>query len=227
MIKSLLNLFFPKLCNGCNSLLLNNEYTICSQCRHQLPFTYHHKIENNEIMSKFYGILPIEKASAMLYFHAKGMAQQLIHNLKYRKQQDVGTVLGYIYANQLKESQQEPIADFIIPTPIHSKRLKERGYNQVTSFCKVLSEEFQIPLNESLLIRLKHTTSQTKKSKEKRSEMKYKDFGVKNESEFVGKHFLLVDDVITSGATIEACARALLEIPESKVSIIAIAYTQS
>lgn len=227
MLRALVNLFFPKLCNGCNALLLNNESVICIKCRHDLPYTYHHEMENNEIMAKFYGILPVEQTTAMLYFHSKGIAQELIHNLKYRNQQEIGTLLGHIYANELKESNKIPKVDFIIPTPIHKKRLQERGYNQVTTFCEVLSKEFQIPIEGEVLFRKKHTKTQTKKSKEKRGEMKSKDFEIRYKDHHIGKHYLLIDDVITSGATIEACAKALLEIPDSKVSIMAIAYTQS
>lgn len=227
MLKALLNLFFPRLCNGCNTLLLNNEAVICVKCRHELPLTYHHLIPNNEIMTKFYGILPIEQANAMLYFHAKGIVQELIHNLKYRKQQEIGTLLGNLYAYELKESNKIPTVDFIIPTPIHKKRLQQRGYNQVSTFCASLGKELQIPVENEILTRIKHTKTQTKKSREKRGEMKAKDFEIRYNDHHIGKHFLLVDDVITSGATIEACAKALLTIPESKVSILAIAYTQS
>ena len=227
MLKSLLNLFFPKLCNGCNSLLLNNEEVICTKCRHNLPLTYHHLIPNNELMIKFYGILPLESASSMVYFHTKGIVQELIHNLKYRNQQEIGTVLGNIYGNELKESNHLPKIDFIIPTPIHKKRLQQRGYNQVTTFCDAISEIHEIPIEKQVLHRIKHTKTQTKKSKEKRSEMKSKDFEVKYNDSHIGKHFLLIDDVITSGATIEACAKTLLQIPDSKISLLSIAYTQS
>lgn len=227
MLKALLNLFFPRLCNGCNALLLNNEDVICVKCRHELPLTYHHQIPNNEIMTKFYGILPIEQANAMLYFHAEGIVQELIHNLKYRKQQEIGSLLGSMYAHQLQESNKIPNVDFIIPTPIHKKRLQQRGYNQVTTFCNALSNELQIPVESELLFRTKHTLSQTKKTSAKRSEIKARDFEIKYNDHHIGKHYLLIDDVITSGATIEACAKALLTIPESKVSILSIAYTQS
>lgn len=227
MFKSLLHLFFPKLCNGCNSLLLNNESVICVKCRHNLPYTYHHQIENNDIMSKFYGILPVEQATAMLYFHSKGIVQELIHNLKYRKQQEIGTILGTIYAHELMDANKIPKVDYIIPTPIHKKRLQDRGYNQVTTFCEALSKELKIPIENDVLFRIKHTKTQTKKSKAKRAELMSNNFEIKAKDHHIGKHYLLVDDVITSGATIEACAKALLEIPNSKVSLLAIAYTQS
>lgn len=227
MLKSLINLFFPKLCNGCNALLLNNEDVICAKCRHELPLTYHHLIENNEIKTKFYGLLLIEFAAAMLYFHEKGIAQALIHNLKYRKQQEIGSVLGDLFGSELKETRKLPQIDFIIPTPIHKKRFQERGYNQVTTFCEALSKQLEIPVDTSVLFRAKHTKTQTRKSKEKRAEIMANNFQVMYKEYHIGKHFLLIDDVITTGATIEACAKAVLEIPNAKISLLSIAYTQS
>ena len=208
-------------------MLLNNEHVICVKCRHELPFTYHHLEDNNEIKTKFYGLLPLENAAAMLYFHDKGIAQSLIHNLKYRNQQEIGTILGKIYAQELASTSKIKDVDFIIPTPIHKKRIQQRGYNQISTFCTSLSEELFIPTDFSILQRIKHTKTQTKKSREKRGEMKSNDFSINYNESHENKHFLLVDDVITSGATIEACARALLKIPGSKVSLLAIAYTQS
>ncbi len=227
MLKSLFNLFYPKLCNGCQELLLQNEQVICLKCRHDLPFTHHHQMETNELMAKFYGLLPLEFASSLLFFHEKGIAKELIHNLKYSKHQEIGTLLGTLFGHELKISEKYKTVDFIIPTPIHKKRLKERGYNQVTTFCEALSKELEIPFDDAVLLRVSHSKSQTKKSKDERATMKAKDFQVKYSENHVGKHFLLVDDVITTGATIEACANALLKIPNAKLSIVSIAYTPS
>lgn len=227
MLKNLINLLFPKLCNGCNSLLLQNEKIICTDCRHQLPLTQHHLLKDNYTTKKFYGIIPIEFSCAMLYFHKKGVVQNLIHSLKYRNHQEIGTFLGNWYANDLKEIAKEHAFSEIIPVPLHQKRLKERGYNQVTTFCKALSENLEIGYNETLLYRNVYSKSQTKKSKEARAEVNNSLFDVKYTTADSGKHFLLVDDVITSGATLEACARALLKIPNTKISIITIAYTDS
>ena len=227
MLKYLINLLFPKLCMGCNSLLLNNEKIICSECNHGLPYTNHHILENNDTTKKFYGIIPIEFSASMLYFHQKGIVQNLIHNLKYNKHQEIGTLLGKWYSNDLKSVSKIKTITEIIPVPLHEKRLKERGYNQVTTFCETLSEELKIPYNSSLLYRTKYSKTQTKKDKEHRKEVTNEIFDVHfNETDY-NKHFLLVDDVLTSGATLEACAKALLKIPNSKVSIVTIAYTLS
>ena len=227
MLKYLINLLFPKLCLGCNSLLLHNENIICSECNHNLPYTNHHILENNDTTKKFYGIIPIEFSAAMLYFHHKGIVQNLIHNLKYKGHQEIGTILGKWYAVDLKSVETLKTISEIIPVPLHEKRFKERGYNQVTTFCKALSSELKIPYKTDLLYRNQYSKTQTKKDKEHRKEITESLFDVRFTKEDHDKHFLLVDDVMTSGATLEACAKALLKVPNSKVSIITIAYTVS
>jgi ComF family protein len=227
MLKYLINLLFPKLCLGCNSLLLTNERTICSSCNHNLPYTNHHLLKSNDTTKKFYGIIPIEFSAAMLYFHQKGIVQNLIHNLKYKNHQEIGTLLGNWYAKDIETVAKIKKFSEIIPVPLHKKRLEERGYNQVTTFCEALSNELQIPYNPSLLYRNRYSKTQTKKDKENRKEVTNALFDVTYTVADHNKHFLLVDDVMTTGATLEACAKALLKIPNSKVSIVTIAYTQS
>ena len=227
MLKNLLNLLFPKLCNGCNSLLLKNEAIICSTCRHGLPLTQHHNLKDNYTTKKFYGIIPVEFSASMLFFHKEGIVQNLIHNLKYRKHQEIGTFLGNWYAEDLKEIAKKHDFSEIIPVPLHKKRLQERGYNQVTTFCEALSKNLYINYNDKLLFRNLYSKTQTKKNKEQRNEVTKSLFDVTFTEADYDKHFLLVDDVITSGATLEACAKALLKIPNAKISIVTIAYTDS
>ncbi len=227
MLKILLNLLFPKLCSGCNSLLLKNETVICASCRHGLPQTQHHLLDINFTSKKFYGLIPIEFAASMLYFHKAGMVQHLIHNLKYKNRQEIGTFLGNWYAEDLKEVVKKHHFSEIIPVPLHPKKLQERGYNQVTAFCKSLAKNLNINYNEKLLYRNFYSKTQTKKNKEQRIENAKALFDATFTEADYGKHFLLVDDVITSGATLEACAKALLKIPDVKISIVTIAYTDS
>ena len=153
MLKNLLNLLFPKLCNGCNSLLLKNEAIICSTCRHGLPLTQHHNLKDNYTTKKFYGIIPVEFSASMLFFHKEGIVQNLIHNLKYRKHQEIGTFLGNWYAEDLKEIAKKHDFSEIIPVPLHKKRLEERGYNQITTFCESLSKKLEIHYNPKLITR--------------------------------------------------------------------------
>ena len=227
MLKYLINLLFPKLCMGCHSLLLQNEKIICTECNHNLPYTNHHILSGNDTIKKFYGIIPIEFSASMLYFHKKGIVQNLIHNLKYKKHQEIGTILGEWYAKDLESVANIKTVSEIIPVPLHKKRLEERGYNQITTFCEALSKELKIPYNPNLLYRNRYSKTQTKKDKENRKDITNALFDVHFTETDYNKHFLLVDDVMTSGATLEACAKALLKIPNSKVSIVTIAYTLS
>lgn len=223
MINYLINLFFPKVCSGCHSLLLQNETVFCTVCRHEMPLTQYHLNPKNEAVKKFYGKIDVQFASAFLYFNKKGMVQELIHNLKYKGHQEIGTVLGNWYAEDLKELQLEIPFDAVIPVPLHKRKFKERGYNQVTTFGKAIASGFEIPFAENILIRKLYTKTQSKKNLLGRSENIENIFDVKfNESDH-NKHFLIVDDVLTTGATLEACSKALLKIPGAKISILCMA----
>ena len=226
MFEKLLNLFFPKACAGCNSFLLANEKVICTVCRHEIPLTNHSKIENNEALVKFYGRIPIEFAGALFYFHKKGIVQELIHKLKYKGHQEIGTAVGYWYAEEIKNIKGLQDVDFIIPVPLHKKRLKERGYNQVETFGKAVSESTKIPYNDKVLIRTIYSKTQTKKNILGRSEMAKSIFSITADESHHNKHFLLIDDVITTGSTLEACGRELLKIPGARLSIVCMAMTQ-
>ncbi|RZJ72487.1 ComF family protein [Flavobacterium sp.] len=225
MLQALLNLIFPSVCAGCDNLLRDNEFVICTNCRHEIPLTNHHLQPQNEASTKFFGRIPTESVTTFAYFHKKGIVQQMIHKLKYKNQQDVGTALGYWFAEDLKEICAS--ADAIIPVPLHRRKLKKRGYNQVTSFGKALSDTLEIPLDEKLLKRNFYSKTQTKKNLFARSELSKSMFEANFSESDHGKHFLLIDDVLTTGSTLEACSRALLEIPGAKISIACLAFSHS
>lgn len=223
MFKSLINLFFPAVCAGCHSLLLSNENMICTQCRHDIPLTNHHLNPENEAFKKFYGRILVEYSSAMLYFHKKGIVQELIHNLKYKGQEEIGTVLGEWYAEDLKNQELLKSVDEIIPVPLHKRKFRERGYNQVTGFGLALSNNLNISYNPTLLVRNVYSKTQSKKNLLNRSEGIDTVFDVLYSEKDHNKHFLLIDDVMTTGATLEACSHALLKIPGAKISIVCMA----
>lgn len=226
MLKNLLHLFFPEVCLTCKNPLFTNEILVCTPCRHDLPLTGHTENPDNEVFRKFYGRLPLEHASAFLYFYKKGMVQELIHHLKYRNRQQVGTFLGDWYGGELQKIHAKLKFDAIIPVPLHQKRMKERGYNQLTTFGQSLSKSLQIPFFDDLLHRNTYTATQTKKSFSERTEASQSLFEVHHTEKHCNKHYLLIDDVITTGATLEQCGKAILKIPQTRLSIACMAYTR-
>ncbi|OMQ12547.1 ComF family protein [[Flexibacter] sp. ATCC 35103] len=227
MFNYLINLFFPKVCAGCHTILLTSESVLCTNCRHEMPLTQYHLDPKNEAVKKFYGKIVIEHASALLYFNKKGIVQELIHNLKYKGHEEIGTVLGNWYVEDFKELVLENPFDIVIPVPLHPKKFKERGYNQVTTFGKALAKGLDITYNDSILYRKKYSKTQSKKNLAGRSDSIDDIFDAFEKEENHNKHFLIVDDVLTTGATLEACSRALLKIPGAKISIACMAMANS
>jgi ComF family protein len=206
---------------------MSNENVICTKCRHEIPLTQHHKNPENDAYKKFYGRIPVEQVSALVYFHKKGIVQELIHSLKYRGQEAIGTVLGEWYGEELKSSQLLQTVDAIIPVPLHPKKLRERGYNQVTEFGNALAKKLEIPVNNSILYRQVYSKTQSQKNRLGRTEGIDTIFDIYFDEKDHNKHFLLIDDVITTGATLEVCAKALLKIPGTKISIVCMAMADS
>ena len=227
MINYLINLFFPKVCAACHTLLTPNETVICTHCRHEMPLTQYYLDTKNEAVKKFYGKIEIQHASAFLYFNKKGMVQELIHNLKYKGHEEIGFILGNWYVADLKELNLEIPFDVVIPVPLHKRKFRERGYNQVTTFGKALAEGLNIAFDDTILYRKKYSKTQSKKNLLGRSENIENIFDVHFSEENQNKHFLIVDDVLTTGATLEACSRALLKIPGAKISIVCMAMANS
>ncbi|MBF4466085.1 ComF family protein [Flavobacterium sp. LC2016-12] len=202
---------------------MSNEAVICTYCRHEMPLTQYHLDTKNEAVKKFYGKIEIQHASAFLYFNKKGMVQELIHNLKYKGHEEIGFVLGNWYAEDLKELNLEIPFDIVIPVPLHKRKFSERGYNQVTTFGKALAKGLNITFDDTVLYRKKYSKTQSQKNLLGRSENIENIFDVHFSEENQNKHFLIVDDVLTTGATLEACSRALLKIPGTKISIVCMA----
>ncbi len=226
MWNSFLNLLFPKLCFGCQEILLNNEKTICLKCRNTLPFTHQCNMSKNETTQKFYGRIPIEYASSFLYYSKGGIVQNILHHLKYRNQPEVSYFLGKMYAHQLISSPYYKNINAIIPVPLHKDKLRKRGYNQLNGFAQALSEELKIPIVEHLLYKTKNYSSQTKKNIFDRTSKTEEKFEIKYNLEDSNKHYLLIDDILTTGGTLESCAKKILQIPNCKISIACLATTR-
>lgn len=216
-------LLFPEACLACRGGLLANEAPLCSVCRVSLPRTDYLKDSNNPVAQKFWGRLPLLHASAYLHFVKQGKAQQLIHALKYNGHQEVGMLLGKLYGYELGKAEVSPAFDLVLPVPLHKRKLQRRGFNQSDSFAQGLAEALELPWSASALIRTKATQTQTRKSRSERWENVAAIFELAQPEMVRGKHVLLVDDVLTTGATIEACGQALLAAGCAGLSVAAIA----
>ncbi len=225
-LNNIYELFYPELCACCNNTLTNNELIVCVNCRHDLPLTNFTNEENNLVEKSFYGRIQIETATALFYFFKKGKIQNLIHALKYKNQQQVGTLLGNWLGEELAESPRFSTIDYIIPVPLHKNKLKTRGYNQVSYFGKSISKILKIPFNETILTRISFTKTQTKKVRFDRWNNVQELFFVEDQKTLENKHILLIDDIITTGATLEACCKAFKKTKNIKISIACMAYTK-
>jgi competence protein ComFC len=226
LLKDLFYLFYPNICANCNEQLLQNEKVICTFCRHDLPLTNFQSYTKNKVSRIFSGRITIEKAYALLFFRKQGVTKNLIHDLKYKGNEEVGVFFGNWIGEIVAKNKEFSTVDFIVPVPIHAKKKKIRGYNQVTKFGECLSMHLKVPLNEAVLIRQSATKTQTLKSRFERFNDLESKFSAKNTSIFKEKHILIIDDVITTGATLEACAQELLKTPGIKISILTMSYTE-
>ena len=199
---------------------------ICTPCSYHLPRTNFHTHKENPVREIFGGILPLYAATSLLFFNKGGMTQTLVHKLKYDGKKEIGIYLGKLLGIQLMESELFRDADLLVPVPLHPAKLKKRGYNQSEVIAMGMETVMKAKLNADILFRTTHTSSQTRKSRYERWENVKDIFDVKNKELLENKHVVLVDDVITTGATLEACAEPLLLIPGIKLSVASLAYSQ-
>lgn len=224
-LKDLFYIFYPKICVVCDEKLVENESLICTTCRHDLPLTNFQDYRNNKITQTFYGRVLIEKGYSLLFYQKEGITKQLIHALKYKGSEEIGAFFGNWLGELLKENKEFDVIDCVIPVPLHHKKLKERGYNQVSKFGQRLSFFLNVPFIENELIRISSTKTQTFKARFERFTNIDTKFALQNPNQFYNKHILLIDDVITTGATLEACAKEFLKTENCKISVLTMAYT--
>ena len=223
MLKSLVNIFFPKVCLTCLLELMDNEKYLCTSCRHSLPLTNFHLTKDDFISKLFFGRAKIEMSTALLHFEKKGITQQLMHQLKYREQEQVGTFLGTWLGKELSNCEGYSSIDVVIPVPLHKKKLRSRGYNQVSKFGEEIATALKADYIDDVLIKITNTASQVNKNRFSRWTGKDDSFTLANTKKITGKHILLVDDIITTGATLEACIQELNKAENLKISIATMA----
>ena len=225
LIEDFVSLFFPRICYACGNSLYKNEETLCTYCLFRLPKTNFHLESDNPVSRLFWGRVKLETAAAFFYYRKDGRVQNLIHQFKYKGKMEIGSYIGKLYGDYLKNASLFEDIDMIIPVPLHPKKLRKRGYNQSELFGKGLSETRGAVLNKTSLYRTLASNTQTRKSRYKRWENVGNIFAVKNEEKLRGAHILLVDDVVTTGSTLEACAQTLLKVEGVRVSVVSMAFT--
>ncbi len=225
-INDFLSLMYPSNCASCGNVLIHGENVLCSFCLFKLPKTNFHLENNNPLHNLFFEPFHFH-AIAACYFYKKGdKVQQMIHALKYKNRPEIGIEIGKQYGFEISQSPLFQNIDIIVPVPLHPKKLKIRGYNQSDVFAQGLSQSLKINIDNDCLQRTKFTETQTKKSKYERWQNVNSKFIVGNPEKYQGKHIVIVDDVITTGSTIEACALPMLEIKDVKISVLSIACAQ-
>jgi len=219
----LINLMFPNLCVVCGTNLLKNEHQLCLSCLHDIPKTNYHLMKDNPIEKRFWGKVPVYNATSYFFFQKGSSFQKLLHILKYKGNKEIGELMGKYAAIDLLDSPDFTSIDLIIPVPLHPKKYKIRGYNQSEWIGKGISTILDKPQDISILVRIRENATQTKKSVYERFENTEGIFELSDKTILEGKHVLLVDDVLTTGSTLEACVKALLETKGIKVSIFTLA----
>lgn len=221
--EGLLDLMFPKTCAACIRHAPVDKGIFCMECLSSLSFTQTHRIRDNEFERHFWGRIEINRGMAMLYLIPGGITQKMMYQIKYRGRKDFAEEIGRWYGKKISKDAGFEAFDLVVPVPLHWKKEQKRGYNQSTYFAKGLADSLNIPYNSRNLVRSKFTETQTKKSRLERMENIADAFEIKRDAFFENKHILLVDDVLTTGATLEACAQQILSCRNTKVSLMTIA----
>jgi ComF family protein len=219
------HLLFPHNCIGCGTDILQNDAVLCAKCFEELPYTNFLQHPDNPIEKIFYGRIKTEHAGSLLYFTKNSIVQSLVFALKYKGDKEAGFFLGRLLGMELAQCGRFDDIDAIVPLPLNEKKEKKRGYNQALVIAEGMQMEWEKPILKNAVIRKHFTETQTKKGRTARWQNMEDVFEVRNEEEVSGKHLLVIDDVVTTGASLEACAAAILKAPDVKISFATVAYT--
>ena len=220
------SLFFPRYCRACFGSLVKGEEIFCTRCIAEFPKTNYHLQPANPVEARLAGRLPVKHAWAFLKFRKGGIVQHLLHQLKYKNHPEVGVALGKIFGHELRLAGLASDFDIIIPVPLHELRKRKRGYNQSAKLAEGLSFAMDTPWDETVSIRKMKTNTQTKKTKMERWENVRNVFSLSESKSLAGKRILLVDDIITTGSTLEACGQHLISAGCQELSVACIAEAQ-
>ena len=220
---SLLHMLFPNVCTGCGSDLIGDNNALCLKCMDAMPETNFELHAGNPVEKKFWGRLQLTSATAQYYFTRESLMHRLVHHFKYRGNKELGLQLGRIMGDSLKRSGRFQI-DALIPLPLFASKEKRRGFNQATVLCEGIAENMNVPVLNDVVARTQYTDTQTKKGRIERWQNMEGKFVLANADVICYKHVMLVDDVVTTGATLEACGAELLKTNNVKLSIATLCY---
>jgi ComF family protein len=220
---SFLHVLFPHICDGCGSDRLGKESSLCMRCIQTMPETSFELHADNPVEKKFWGRLPLQQATAQYYFTRESLMQHLMHQFKYKRNRELGNQLGQMMGESIKRSGRF-VVDALVPLPLFPAKEKRRGYNQATILCEGMAESLQVPVLKDVVIRSQHTDTQTKKGRIERWQNMEGKFILAKPEAISNKNVLLIDDVVTTGATLEACGAELLKAENVRLSIAALCY---
>ncbi|GHT66693.1 amidophosphoribosyltransferase [Bacteroidia bacterium] len=224
MLSDFFRLLFPNRCEACGTNLVRGERILCLHCQQQLPKTHYWQQKDNVVEQMFWGRVPIVAACSFFHFSKGSKYRKLLHKLKYKHLPQIGVVLGQLFGTELAASPYFADIDVIVPIPLHPKRQRNRGYNQSERIGYGLSQSMGIPLYEKAIVRERYNETQTKKNREERLQNVQNIFAAGQAAQQLqGKHVLIVDDVLTTGATLEVCIQTLLQSVDCRVSVATLA----
>lgn len=226
IINDVNTLLFPLVCFGCNAQLTRGEKLLCTVCRHQLPLTDYNFNDENPVDRIFYGRINIKKANSFLFFNNRGIVKNIIHYLKYKNQEQIGAFLGDWFGQIVKENNYLKDIDYVIPVPLHRKKLKKRGYNQTANFAKQVAFHIGANYVDNILVKTANSRTQTKRNRLSRWYDNRSLYEVTDKELLKNKKILLLDDVITTGATMEICAMPLNKIEGTEIYVASMAVVE-
>lgn len=226
-LRDLLGILMPRLCIHCGQPLVGDEHDLCTHCLTQIAWLPNATAEGNPAEERLQSLIPFEAAGALLLFHKETPVQTLVHQIKYHRNTRLAEQYGRLLGEVVASSDRYADVDLLVPVPLHPLKQLRRGYNQSMLLCEAMRKALPRPVSHGNLYRRRYTRTQTHKNRQQRQDNMRGVFAVRHPEQLEGKHLLLVDDILTTGATLTACHEALKAIPGLRISVAVLAVTTS